>query len=174
MKWPSLLHDSSERCVSMISFQCIRFISPGSTTPEPSKTMSEDFTLFFVLTLWAVHVTIIFCSSCGCLWERITVKTRFYRPKGLSIFALIDIFCGLERSLHPFGPDFDTVLNSLLLSDSTLTTISIMNIWVREAKYSCAFIGQRWFAIRDFVAVQAPVELENISIFPRWSRDVVS
>ena len=175
MKWPSLLHDSSERYVSMISFQCIRFISPSSTTPEPFKTMSEDFTLFFVLTLWAVHVTIIFCSSCGCLWERVTVKTRFYRPKGLSIFALIDILCGLEHSLHTFGPDFDTVLNSLLLSDSTLTTISIRNIWVRESKYSCASIGRQWFAIRDFVAVQAPVEqLENISIFPRWSRDVVS
>ena len=174
MKWPSLLHDSSERCVSMISFQCIRFISPGSTTPEPSITMSEDFTLFFVLTLWADHVTIIFCSSCGCLWERVTVKTRFYRPDRLSIFVLIDIFCRLERSLHPFGPDFDTALNSLLLPDSTLTNISIRNIWVTEAKYSCASIGRRGFAIRDFVAVQAPVELKNISIFPRWSRDRVS
>ena len=115
-----------------------------------------------------------FCSSCGCLWERVTVKTRFYRPKRLSIFVLINIFCGLERSLHQFGPGFDTVFNSLLLSDSTLTNISIRNIWVTEAKCSCASIGRRWFAIRDFVAVQAPVELENISIFPRWSRDVVS
>ena len=115
-----------------------------------------------------------FCSSRGCLWECVTVKTRFYRPKRLSIFILINIFCGLERSLHPFGPDFDTVLNSLLLSDSTLTNISIRNIWVTEAKYSCAFIGLRRFAIRYFVAVQAPVELKNISIFPSWSRDRVS
>ena len=174
MKWPSLLHDSSERCVSMISFRCIRFISPGSATPEPFITMSADFTLFCVLTLWAVHVTIIFCSSCSCLWESVTVKTRFYRPKRLSIFVLINIFCGLERSSHPFGADFDTVLNNLLLSDSTLTNISIRNIWVTEAKYSCASIGRRWFAIGDFVAVQAPVEKKNISIFPCWSRDVVS
>ena len=158
----------------MIFFQCIRFISPGSTTPEPSTTMSENFTLFFVLTLWADHVTVIFCSSCGCLWERVTVKTRFYRPERLSIFVLINIFCCPESSLHPFGPDFDTVLNSLLLSDSTLTNISIMYIWITEAKYSCASIGWRWFAIRDLVAVQAPVELKNISIFPRWSRDRVS
>ena len=28
-----------------------------------------------------------FCSSCGCLWERVTVKTRFYRPKRLSILS---------------------------------------------------------------------------------------
>ena len=28
MKWPSLLHDSSERCVSLISFQCIRLFHP--------------------------------------------------------------------------------------------------------------------------------------------------
>ena len=31
-----------------------------------------------------------------------------------------------------------------------------------------------WFAIGNFAAVQAPVETKNISIFPRWSRDVVS
>ena len=42
----------------------------------------------------------------------VTVKTRFLRPKRLTIFVLINIFCGLERSLHPFGPDFDTVLKS--------------------------------------------------------------
>ena len=140
--------------------------------------MSEDFTLFFVLTLWAVHVTIVFCSSCGCLWERVTVKTRFHRPKRLSIFVLINIFCGLERSLHPFGPDFDTIFNSLLLSDSTLTNISIRNIWVTDAKYSCASIGRLWFAIRDFVAVQAPVELKktfqfshagHVTEFPNFS-----
>ena len=99
----------------------------------------------------AVHVTIIFCSSCGCLWECVTVKTRFCRSKKLSIFILINIFCGLERSI-----------------------IIIRNIWVTEAKYSCAIIELRWFAIGDLVAVQAPVELKNISIFPRWSRDVVS
>ena len=122
----------------------------------------------------AVHVTIIFCSSRGCLWECVTVKTRFCRPKKLSIFILINIFCGVERSLHPFGPDFDTVLNSLLLPDSTLTNNGIRNIWVAEAKYSCAIIELRWFAIGDLVAVQAPVELKNIWIFPRWSRDVVS
>ena len=101
-----------------------------------------------------------FCSSRGCLWECVTVMTRFCRPKKLSIFILINIFCGLERSLHPFGPDFDTVLNSLLLSDSTLTNNGIRNMWVTEAKY--------------LVAVQAPVEERNIWIFPRWSRDVVS
>ena len=61
------------------------------TTPEHSncynnRTMSEDFTLLFVLTLWADHVTIIFCSSCGCLWERVTVKTRFYPPIKDSLF----------------------------------------------------------------------------------------
>ena len=107
-----------------------------------------------------------FCSSRGCLWECVTVKTRFCRLKKLSIFILINISCGLERSLHPFGPDFDTVLNSLLLSDSTLTNNGIRNIWVTEAKYSCATIGLRWFAIGDLVAVQAPVEPKNISIFP--------
>ena len=115
-----------------------------------------------------------FCSSRGCLWECVTVKTRFCRPKKLSIFILINKFRGLERSLHPFGPDFDTVLNSLLLSDSNLTNNGIRNIWVTEAKYSCATIELRWFAIGDLVAVQAPVELKNISIFPRWSRDVDS
>ena len=122
----------------------------------------------------AVHVTIIFCSSRGCLRECVTVKTRFFRPKKLSIFILINIFCGLERSLHPFGPDFDTVLNSLLLSDSTLTNNGIRNMWVTEAKYSCATIGLRWFAIEGLVAVQAPIKEKNIWIFPRWSRDVVS
>ena len=117
---------------------------------------------------------IIFCSSRGCLWECVTVKTRFCRPKKLSIFILINIFCGLERSLHPFGPDFETVLNSLLLSDSTLTNNGIRKMWVSEAKYSCAIIELRWFAIEDLVAVQAPVKEKNIWIFPRWSRDVVS
>ena len=30
MKWPSLLHDSSQRCIAMLSFQCNSFmISPG-------------------------------------------------------------------------------------------------------------------------------------------------
>ena len=118
----------------------------------------------------AVHVTITFCSSRGCLWKCVTVKTRFCRPKRLSIFILINIFCGLERLLHPFGPDFDPVLNSLLLSDSTLTNNSIRNIWVTEAKYSWATIGLWWLPIGDFVAVPAPVELKNISIFPSWSR----
>ena len=122
----------------------------------------------------AVHVTIIFCSSRGCLWECETVKTRFCHPKKLSIFILINIFCGLECSLHPFGLDFDTVLNSLLLPDSTLTNNGIRNYWITEAKYSCATIELRWFAIGNFAAVQAPVEEKNISIFPRWSRDVVS
>ena len=132
------------------------------------------FKKIFIIIMRAVHVAIIFCSSRGCSWECVTVKTRFCRPKKLSIFILINIFCGLERSLHPFGPDFDTVLNSLLPSDSTLTNNGIRNIWVTEAKYSCATIGLRWFAIGDLVAVQAPVGLKNISIFPRWSRDVVS
>ena len=127
-----------------------------------------------VIIMRTVHVAIIFCSSRGCLWECVTVKTRFCRPKKLSIFIRINIFCGLERFLHQFGPDFDTVLNSLLLSDSTLTNNGIRNIWVTEAKYSCATIEPRWFTIGDLVAVQAPVELKNISIIPRWSRDVVS
>ena len=47
-------------------------------------------------------------------------------------------------------------------------------MWVTEAKYSCATIELRWFAIEDLVAVQAPVKEKNIWIFPRWSRDVVS
>ena len=132
------------------------------------------FWIVFVIGMRAVHVTIIFCSSRGCLWECVTAKTRFCRAKNLSIFILINIFCGLERSLHPFGPDFDAVLNSWLLSHSTLTNNGIRNIWVTEAKYSCATIVLRWFAIGDLVAVQAPVELKNIVIFPRWSRDVVS
>ena len=132
------------------------------------------FEKIFVIIMRAVHVTIIFCSSRGCLRECVTVKTRFFRPKKLSIFILINIFCGLERSLHPFGPDFDTVLNSLLLSDSTLTNNGIRNMWVTEAKYSCATIGLRWFAIEGLVAVQAPIKEKNIWIFPRWSRDVVS
>ena len=46
MKWPSLLHDSNESCVSIISFQCIRFISTGSTTPEPSMKLSKDLHYF--------------------------------------------------------------------------------------------------------------------------------
>ena len=108
---------------------------------------------FFVIIMRAVHVTIIFRSSRGCLWECVTVKTRICRPKKLSIFILINIFCGLERSLHTFGPDFDRVLNSLLLSDSTLTNNVIRNIWVTEAKYSCAIIVLRWLAIGDFIAV---------------------
>ena len=101
-------------------------------------------------------------------------RLDFVVLKKLSIFVLINIFCGLERSLHPFGPDFDTVLNSLLLSDSTLTNNGIRNMWVTEAKYSCAIIELRWFAIEDLVAVQAPVKEKNIWIFPCWSRDVVS
>ena len=128
----------------------------------------------FVIIMRAVHVTIIFCPSCDCLWECVTVKNRFCHPKKLFIIILINIFCGLERSLHPFGPDFDTVLNSLPLPDSTLTNNGIRNIWVTEAKYSCATIELRWFAIGDLVSVQAPVEKINIWIFPRWSRDVVS
>ena len=123
MKWPSLLHDSSERCVSMFCFQCIRLLRPvvllRGTTPEPSVTMSEDFSNFFVLILWEVHVTIIFCSSCGRSWGRMTTYTRFYRPKRPSIVILINIFCGLKRFLHPFGPDFDAIFNSLLLAEST-------------------------------------------------------
>ena len=47
-------------------------------------------------------------------------------------------------------------------------------MWVTEAKYSCATIEPRWFAIEGLVAVQAPVKEKNIWIFPRWSRDVVS
>ena len=43
-----------------------------------------------------------------------------------------------------------------------------------EAEYSCVFIWLWWFAIGYFAAVQAPVEENNIWIFPRWSRDVVS
>ena len=104
-----------------------------------SRTFYEHvgrFLIFFVIIMRAVHVTITFCSSRGCLWKCVTVRTRLCHPKRLSIFILINIFCGLERSLHPFGPDFDTVLNSLLLSDSTLTHNSIRNIWVTEAKYS--------------------------------------
>ena len=80
----------------------------------------------------AVHVAIIFCSSRGCLWECVTVKTRFCRLKKLSIFIVINIFCGVERSLHPFGLDFDTVLNSLLLSDSTLTDNGIRNTGLQK------------------------------------------
>ena len=173
MKWPSLLHDSSVRCVSLISFQCIRLFHPAVLLQNPYNHVGR-FKKIIVMIRRAVHVAITFCSSRGCLWECVTVKTRFCRPEKLSIFILINIFCGLERSLHPFGPDFDTVPNSLLLSDSTLTDNGIRNIWVTEAKYSCAIIELRWFTIGDLVAVQAPVELKNIPIFPRWSRDVVS
>ena len=91
-----------------------------------------------------------------------------------SVYILINIFCGIERSLHPFGPGFDAIVNSLLLTDSTLINNCIWKIWVIEAEYSCAFIWLWRIAIVDLAAVQAPVEQKNISIFPRWSHDGVS
>ena len=36
--------------------------------------------------------------------------------------------------------------------------------YMNEAEYSCAFIWLWWFAIRDFAAVWAHVELKNISV----------
>ena len=78
MKWPSLFHDSSERCVSIDFFSVHSLISPGGTTPEPFITMSDDFILKnfrynYEISSCYYH----FCSSRGCLWECVTVKTRF-------------------------------------------------------------------------------------------------
>ena len=161
-----------------VAWQCFPFSAFAYVNRQyPSRTFYNHvrrLSNFFRSNLWAVYVDIIFLSSRGCSWERVTIWTRFYRPKRPPIFNLINIFCCLECSLHPFSPDFDAVVDSLLLADSTLTNNLIRKIWVIEAEYCCAFIWLWWFAIGNFAVVQAPVELTNISIFPRLSRDGVS
>ena len=81
MKWPSLLHDSSECCVSnWFLFSAFAYF----TRRYYSRTFYNHAGRFyknFVVIMRAVHVTIILCSSRGCLWECVTVKTRFCRPK---------------------------------------------------------------------------------------------
>ena len=141
MKWPCLLHDSSERCVSMIIFFSALAYFTRLYYSRTFYNHVRRFLNFIVIIMRAVHVTITFCSSRGCLWKCVTVKTRFCRPKrlflsSLTLAAILNVPCTLlDQISTQFSPVYCYQIQLWQIIASGTSGLQVQNIVVQLSGY---------------------------------------